>query len=181
MRIEANIILSIVTWLRYIWDNRRWNILKTKYNSLQKEHCLTSSHSVPSSHSTSQSVKTDNISFNKHIILHCRIILVEEHWHYGNNYWQFISINCPQANTLNVAGWAPKLVWTLWRKGKLLAHVSFVGHPASYPMGTGRSFTGGKAAILWGLSLTSIQWRGNEWWSYTSTPPYVFIEWCLIN
>jgi hypothetical protein len=22
--------------------------------------------------------------------------------------------------------------------------------------------------------------RGQEWWSYTSTPPYVFMTWCLL-
>jgi hypothetical protein len=32
---------------------------------------------------------------------------------------------------------------------------------------------GGKAA--------SIQCRGNECWSYISTPPHVFMAWCLIK
>jgi hypothetical protein len=36
-------------------------------------------------------------------------------------------------------------------------------------MGTGGSFPGGKAA---GAKKT---------WIYTSTPPYVFMEWCLIS
>jgi hypothetical protein len=38
-------------------------------------------------------------------------------------------------------------------------------HPASYPMGTGGSFPGSKAA-----------WA----WSYTSTPRYVSMAWCLV-
>jgi hypothetical protein len=57
-------------------------------------------------------------------------------------------------------------------------------YPASYPMGTGR---GG------GLSL-GVKWRGIESdnsplsnaevknsWSYNSTPPYVFMAWCLVK
>jgi hypothetical protein len=30
---------------------------------------------------------------------------------------------------------------------------------------------------------TGVKWpgRGQEWWNYTSTPPYVFMEWCLIK
>jgi hypothetical protein len=47
--------------------------------------------------------------------------------------------------------------------------------PASYPMGTGGSFPGGKAAGAWSWPLTSIQCRGQDRWSYTSTPPYVFM------
>jgi hypothetical protein len=29
--------------------------------------------------------------------------------------------------------------------------------------------------------LTSIQCRSQEWWSYISTSPYVFMTWCLIK
>jgi hypothetical protein len=39
-------------------------------------------------------------------------------------------------------------------------------HPASYPMSTGGSFSGGKAAGAW---------------SYTSTPQYVFMAWYLVE
>jgi len=35
-------------------------------------------------------------------------------------------------------------------------------HPASYPIGTGCSFPGGKAAEAWSRSLTSIKRRGWE-------------------
>jgi hypothetical protein len=48
-------------------------------------------------------------------------------------------------------------------------------HPVSYPMSTMDSFRGGKAAGTWSWELTSIQYRGLEWWNYNSTPPYVFI------
>jgi hypothetical protein len=33
-----------------------------------------------------------------------------------------------------------------------------------------------------GVKLTtSIYHRGQEWWSYNSTTPYVLMAWCLIN
>jgi len=32
-------------------------------------------------------------------------------------------------------------------------------HPAPYPMGTVGSFTGGKAAVVWSCSLTSIYFK----------------------
>jgi hypothetical protein len=49
-------------------------------------------------------------------------------------------------------------------------------HPAAYAMGTG-----GKAAKAWSWPLTSLYCRGQELWSYSSTPPYVFMAWCLAN
>jgi hypothetical protein len=36
-------------------------------------------------------------------------------------------------------------------------------HPASYPMGTGGSFPGGKEAGAWSWPLTSVQCRGQEY------------------
>jgi hypothetical protein len=39
-------------------------------------------------------------------------------------------------------------------------------HPASYPLDTAGSFPGGKAASAW---------------SYTSTPQYVLMTWCLVK
>jgi hypothetical protein len=33
----------------------------------------------------------------------------------------------------------------------------------------------------WSWPLTSIYRRGQEWWSYTSTLPYVLMTWCLFN
>jgi hypothetical protein len=46
-------------------------------------------------------------------------------------------------------------------------------HLASYTMGTGGSFPGGKAAGAWSWPLTSILCRDREWWSYISTPPHM--------
>jgi hypothetical protein len=39
----------------------------------------------------------------------------------------------------------------------------------------------GKAARTWSWPLTSILYRGQEWRSYVSIPPPVFMAWCLIN
>jgi hypothetical protein len=47
--------------------------------------------------------------------------------------------------------------------------------PASYQMGTGGGFCGGTAAGAWSWALTSIYWRGQDLWSYTSTPSYIFM------
>jgi hypothetical protein len=54
------------------------------------------------------------------------------------------------------------------------AQIRFGWHPTPYPMGTEGSVPGVTAARTWSLPVTSI-------WCYTSTPPYVFREWCLIN
>jgi hypothetical protein len=42
-------------------------------------------------------------------------------------------------------------------------------------------FLGDKAARAWRWHLTSVQCQDQEHWRYTSTPPYVFMMWCLIN
>jgi len=42
---------------------------------------------------------------------------------------------------------------------------------ASYPMGTGGSYSGGKKAAAWSWPLTSIFCRVKNAWTYTSTPP----------
>jgi hypothetical protein len=51
-----------------------------------------------------------------------------------------------------------------------------VSHLASYPMGTRDSFAGGEADH----SPPSSAELKNAW-SYTSTPQYVFIAWCLVK
>jgi hypothetical protein len=38
-----------------------------------------------------------------------------------------------------------------------------------------------KTAEAWNWPLTSISCQSQEWCSYTSFPPYVFMAWCLIN
>jgi hypothetical protein len=63
-----------------------------------------------------------------------------------------------------------------WGKRFSLLHVVQTDsgvHPASYPMGKGGSLPVCKAARAWSWPLTSIYCQGQEWWSYTSTSPYV--------
>jgi hypothetical protein len=54
-------------------------------------------------------------------------------------------------------------------------------HPASYPMGTSGSFTGvkqpGCEADHPSLSSDDVK----NAWSYTSTPPFIFMMWCLVK
>jgi hypothetical protein len=47
--------------------------------------------------------------------------------------------------------------------------------------GGGGCFVGSKSAGAWSWPLTTTNCLGQKWWSYTSTPPYVFNVWCLIN
>jgi hypothetical protein len=42
-------------------------------------------------------------------------------------------------------------------------------------------FLQSKVAEAWSWPVTSIYCRGQEWWSYTSVAPHVFMAWCLIN
>jgi len=50
-------------------------------------------------------------------------------------------------------------------------------HPVSYPMGIGASYPRGKSSR--GAPPPSAQIKNA--WSWTSTPPYVSIEWCLVK
>jgi hypothetical protein len=55
-------------------------------------------------------------------------------------------------------------------------------HPASYPMGTRGSFPRGKSGR--GVKLTThlhLVPRSKNAWSYTSTPQYAFMAWCLVK
>jgi hypothetical protein len=45
-------------------------------------------------------------------------------------------------------------------------------------LGVGHGVGGGGA---WSWPLTSTYCQCNEWWSYTSSPSYVSMAWCLIN
>jgi hypothetical protein len=62
-----------------------------------------------------------------------------------------------------------------------LAQTGSGAYLASYPLGAGGTFPWDKAAGAWSWPLNSIYCRGQEWWSYISTSPYVFMVWCLIN
>jgi hypothetical protein len=53
--------------------------------------------------------------------------------------------------------------------------------PDFFPLGTRSSFPRGKAAVVWSSPLTYIWCQSQEWWSYTSTPSYIFMAWCIIN
>jgi hypothetical protein len=56
-----------------------------------------------------------------------------------------------------------------------------VRHPASYPMGTGTLSLGVKRpGCEADHSLPSSAEVKNAW-SYTSTPQYVFMAWCLVK
>jgi hypothetical protein len=55
-------------------------------------------------------------------------------------------------------------------------------HPASYSMGTTVSFPGGKAAGALKLTIhLHLVPRSQDAWSYTSTPQYAFMAWCLVK
>jgi hypothetical protein len=54
-------------------------------------------------------------------------------------------------------------------------------HPASYSLGTGDFFPGGKVAGVRSWRLTSIKCWSQEWHSYTSASAYIFMTWCIIK
>jgi hypothetical protein len=54
-------------------------------------------------------------------------------------------------------------------------------HPASYPMGTTGSFPGGKAARHEADHSPPSSAKVKNAWSYTSTPQYVLMAWCLVK
>jgi hypothetical protein len=55
----------------------------------------------------------------------------------------------------------------------------FFTHPASYPMVTGALFSGVKQLGCEANHSPPSSANVKNLWSYTSTPPYVCIEWCL--
>jgi hypothetical protein len=54
-------------------------------------------------------------------------------------------------------------------------------HPASYPMGTRRSFPGGKVAVVWRWPLTYISCRGQRMSGTSPLPQYAFIVSCSVK
>jgi len=67
------------------------------------------------------------------------------------------------------------------RKVSSLRHrvrTSFTAHPVSYEMDAVGSFPGIKAALTWSWPPSSAEVKT---WSYTSTPPYVFMAWYLVK
>jgi hypothetical protein len=77
--------------------------------------------------------------------------------------------------------------WTAWVQFPAVQDFSLLhsvqtdswANPAYYPMGTGASFPGGKAAGAWSWPLIYIYCRRQERWSYTSAPTYVFMALAL--
>jgi hypothetical protein len=54
-------------------------------------------------------------------------------------------------------------------------------HPAFYPMGTRGSFPGGKRPWREADYSPPSSAEVKNAWSYTSTPQYVFMAWCLVK
>jgi hypothetical protein len=54
-------------------------------------------------------------------------------------------------------------------------------HPASYPVGTRGSFPGGKRPGREADHSPPSSAEVKNAWSYTSTPQYVFMAWCLVK
>jgi hypothetical protein len=54
-------------------------------------------------------------------------------------------------------------------------------HPASYPMSTGSSFSGGKVAGAWIWPLISLKCQGQECVELYLHLQYVFMEWCSVK
>jgi hypothetical protein len=54
-------------------------------------------------------------------------------------------------------------------------------HTVSYPTDTEGSFSGSKAAWAWSWPYTPSSAEVKNAWSYTSTPQYVFMAWCLVK
>jgi hypothetical protein len=77
--------------------------------------------------------------------------------------------------------------WTTGVRLPAGARISFLRHrvqtgsevdPASYPMGTGGSFRREmRLPVHSPLSIADVK----NAWTYTSTPPYVFMTWCLVT
>jgi hypothetical protein len=57
----------------------------------------------------------------------------------------------------------------------------FITHPASYPMDTGVPTLGVKRPKREANHSPPSRAEIKNGWSYTSTPPYVCIAWCLIK
>jgi hypothetical protein len=128
------------------------------------------------------------------IIIQLQHSLSNMQWELKFPYWRshwtqdFSSVSLPTWNWLRsvgiATGWTIRARFPAGARDFFFFHSVRTGsgaHPVSYPMGTGGSFPGGKAAEAWSRPLTSIQCRAQEWCSYTSTAPYIFIAWCLCN
>jgi hypothetical protein len=91
----------------------------------------------------------------------------------------------PQYRPLLTKNVEPRRSWTTWARFPIgvrlflfatASRPALEGRPASYPVGTG----GSSPAREVHHTLPSSAEVKNAW-SYTSTPPYVFMAWCLIK
>jgi hypothetical protein len=79
----------------------------------------------------------------------------------------------PDSSVSIATGWTARVRFKARAKEFTLLHNIQADpevHPVSYPMGIGGFCTGSKASGAWRWSLNCTQCRGQEWWSYTSTP-----------
>jgi hypothetical protein len=65
--------------------------------------------------------------------------------------------------------------------GRMWVSVGVVRNTASYPMGTRDSFSGVKRPGREANHSPPSSAEFKNAWSYTSTPQYVFMVWCLVN
>jgi len=66
-------------------------------------------------------------------------------------------------------------------RDSFLFATGYGAQPASYPMGTGRSFLGVKRTGREADCLLASSAEVKNVWSYTSTLTYVFMVWCLVK
>jgi hypothetical protein len=96
----------------------------------------------------------------KHIIVYWKIILK---WILGNR-----DSSVGIATGFELADWV-----SIPGKGMIFIQTGSGTHPPSASWN--------KVARAWSWPLTFTYSRGQEWWRYTSTPPYVFLAWCIIK
>jgi hypothetical protein len=54
-------------------------------------------------------------------------------------------------------------------------------YTASWPMGTGVSFPGGRAGSTWSRLIISSSAKVKNVWSYMAILPYIFMVWCIVK
>jgi hypothetical protein len=92
--------------------------------------------------------------------------------------WQVMELMSWDGSIGIATGWTARVQFPTRPRDFYVVHrvqTDSEAHPSSYPVGTGGCSPGGKVTGAWSWPLTSIWYRGQEWWSYTSTPPCVFV------
>jgi hypothetical protein len=114
------------------------------------------------------------------ILIWVRDIVVKENkniWTINNNFFYSYLSRDSSVGTAMGSGWTAGF--------RFLAGARFLSSPqrpdrlwgpaSLYSTGAVGSFPEGKAAGEWIWPFTSIYCRGQQWWSYTFKPPYVFM------